>query len=359
MLNTYLQKYFWTFQLVVVGVCAYLSASILNNFVAASIDPYKVEKSFSKSARNVFGIKSRGEKPVFEKNPFCDPSDPSCVPPGPLNSTSPVTVSPAEVDQQETDAREAVGSCPQRSKLYEFARKMLEYQARNKLTANENQDLDNRPEPPHLAGVEPSSLKVKLLATVVASSPELSLATFEENNEVKFYRGHDDDLLMGEARVEEILRQFVFVVRGGNCEYIALSGEKAGRARTVGFAANRNRNTAYGKGIKKVGQNEYLIDRDEIENTLANLNKVATDARIVPSFKNGRGNGFKLFSIRPGSIYSRIGIQNGDVVQKINGYPMDSPEKALEVYQKLQDADHVTIDLMRRGRNITMEYTIR
>jgi general secretion pathway protein C len=82
-------------------------------------------------------------------------------------------------------------------------------------------------------------------------------------------------------------------------------------------------------------------------------------ARIVPSFKNGEANGFKLFAIRPGSLYSKIGIQNGDIIHKINGFSMNSPDKALEVYQKLKSARSIDVELTRRGRNQKMTYNIQ
>ena len=91
---------------------------------------------------------------------------------------------------------------------------------------------------------------------------------------------------------------------------------------------------------------------------MGNLSEVATKARIVPSFKNGKPNGFKLFSIKPGSIYSKIGLRNGDVIQSINGYEMNSPDKALEIYQKLKDSTSITVDIQRRGRAMTMNYGI-
>ena len=70
----------------------------------------------------------------------------------------------------------------------------------------------------------------------------------------------------------------------------------------------------------------------------------------MPSFKNGAANGFKLFSIQPNSLYASIGIENGDVIQRVNGYEINSPEKALELYQKLRESRHVTIELERGGR---------
>lgn len=112
-------------------------------------------------------------------------------------------------------------------------------------------------------------------------------------------------------------------------------------------------------GVTKLSDSDYRVERAEVDRTLANLNEVATQARIVPSFKNGKSNGFKLFSIKPGSIYSKIGLQNGDVIQKINGYDMNSPDRALEVYTKLRDATSLTIELQRRGQSQTMNYAIR
>jgi general secretion pathway protein C len=112
------------------------------------------------------------------------------------------------------------------------------------------------------------------------------------------------------------------------------------------------------EGIRQVSDDRYEIERKVIDSTLGDLNRIATQARIVPSFKNGVANGFKLFSIQPNSLYASIGIENGDVIQRVNGYEINSPEKALELYQKLKEAGHVTIELERGGRTVRKEYNI-
>jgi membrane-associated protease RseP (regulator of RpoE activity) len=113
-----------------------------------------------------------------------------------------------------------------------------------------------------------------------------------------------------------------------------------------------------GEGIKQLSENSYEIAQSEVDATLSNLNTIATQARIVPSFQDGKANGFKLFSIRPGSLYAKIGIKNGDVIQRINGYEITSPDKALEIYSKLKDSKNVTVDLLRRGKPQSLEYGI-
>jgi general secretion pathway protein C len=113
------------------------------------------------------------------------------------------------------------------------------------------------------------------------------------------------------------------------------------------------------EGVREVGPNQYEIDGAVIDSTLSNLNTIATQARIVPSFKNGVANGFKLFSIQPNSLYASIGIENGDVIQRVNGYEINSPEKALELYQKLQQSSNVTLELERGGQVIRKQYTVQ
>ena len=43
---------------------------------------------------------------------------------------------------------------------------------------------------------------------------------------------------------------------------------------------------------------QYEIERSEVDAALSNLSQVATQARIVPSFKRGKANGFKLYTYK-------------------------------------------------------------
>ena len=99
--------------------------------------------------------------------------------------------------------------------------------------------------------------------------------------------------------------------------------------------------------------------RNQIDKVLANTTALATSARFVPSIKDGKPNGFKLYAIRPGSMFAKIGMQNADLIKAINGLDMSTPDKALEAYTKLKSASHLTVMLERRNENITLDYQIR
>ncbi|MBI2378674.1 MAG: hypothetical protein HYV07_32065 [Deltaproteobacteria bacterium] len=59
-------------------------------------------------------------------------------------------------------------------------------------------------------------------------------------------------------------------------------------------------------------------------------------------------------------MYERLGIRNGDVVREINGFEMTSPDRALDVYSRLKEAESIVVDLTdSNGRERTMEYHYR
>jgi general secretion pathway protein C len=101
------------------------------------------------------------------------------------------------------------------------------------------------------------------------------------------------------------------------------------------------------------------VERAFVERVVNQLSSLATCARIVPSIVDGRPLGFKLYAIRPGSLYARLLLRNGDRIETINGMDLSSPDKALETYARLRAADHFVVGLSRRGEALNLDYTIR
>jgi general secretion pathway protein C len=92
---------------------------------------------------------------------------------------------------------------------------------------------------------------------------------------------------------------------------------------------------------------------------LNDLESLARQARVIPHYRDGKPQGFKLVGVRPGSLYSHIGIRSGDVLKAVNGDEISSPNKALEMYEKLKNSSNVTLEIERRGRPISLDYKIQ
>jgi type II secretory pathway component PulC len=112
-------------------------------------------------------------------------------------------------------------------------------------------------------------------------------------------------------------------------------------------------------GIRKINDVTFEIRTALLDKILLNPMSVAKGARVVPSMKNGKADGFKLYAIRPNSVYAKLGLENGDTLNAINGFALDSADKALEVYTKLRTATRLEVDITRRGKPVTLTYTIK
>lgn len=101
-----------------------------------------------------------------------------------------------------------------------------------------------------------------------------------------------------------------------------------------------------------------VMARADVNAQLNAMNEFAASCRIVPAFVNGKAIGFKAFSIQPGSFLARHGFHNGDVVSRINGYDLSSPDKALETYSKIKEANAFVVEGARTGVARTWCFTI-
>jgi general secretion pathway protein C len=111
--------------------------------------------------------------------------------------------------------------------------------------------------------------------------------------------------------------------------------------------------------IDKRGENNFAIDRAEIDKSMENLNQLFTQIRAVPHFQDGKAAGFRLFAIRQDSVFEKIGLKNGDIISKINGNELTDPARAMSLIQELRSEGHITVDVMRNRQPTTLNYEIR
>ncbi len=111
-------------------------------------------------------------------------------------------------------------------------------------------------------------------------------------------------------------------------------------------------------GIRRVGEHAYEIPGTDLRTVMTYPDTLAGQARMVPAFREGKPEGFKLFSIRPDSFAARLGLQNGDVLKRINGSPLETPERAMEAYASLREARHIELELERGGAPVRMTYDV-
>src|SRR6266545_6111327 len=218
-----------------------------------------------------------------------------------------------------------------------------------------------------------TSLPLRLVATNVSTDEMNSFATILNTSTEKqgaYWVGNE---IPGAGPVNRILGKYVdFENRAtGHVERVSLlSGEVPRPSSIVSFAppvdtevdpraARDELLAAVEAGVRKIDDSTYEVDRALVEKVLSNPTAVSRGARIVPSVKNGQPNGFKLYAIRPSSVYAKIGLMNGDTLHAVNGFELNSMDKALEVYTKVRESSSLSVSITRRGKPVTLNYTIK
>uniref|UniRef100_C6E069 Type II secretory pathway component PulC-like protein n=1 Tax=Geobacter sp. (strain M21) TaxID=443144 RepID=C6E069_GEOSM len=107
------------------------------------------------------------------------------------------------------------------------------------------------------------------------------------------------------------------------------------------------------------GSGNYVVDQRALNAALDNIGQAMTDARLLPSMKDGKVEGFRASEVKPQGIFGTIGIRNGDVLLRMNDFPIDSPEKAIQSFASLKGQSRIKLDLVRDGQPTTFNYDIR
>lgn len=189
------------------------------------------------------------------------------------------------------------------------------------------------------------SSNYKLIGTIEGES--FSGAVLEDSAGQAFYRLHQK--LPDGSQLVKVKRDKVTLQRpeGSTIEIQIVDDAKIVNVQTPGV------------GVKRMSDGKYMVDQREVLASTENMNQILTQARALPYLEQGKTVGFKISEIVPGSIYEKIGLQNGDVIQKVNSQEVDDPAKFFQLYQGLRNERNIAIDLIRGGARQTLNYEIR
>ena len=152
------------------------------------------------------------------------------------------------------------------------------------------------------------------------------------------------------VKVTKILPDRVEFINGNRLEYVEIEQFGAGGLSTsVPFSQLEGGGGAPPPskppvGVSKKAENKFVVDQAEIDSALANLDRLFTEVRAVPNFVGGKPSGLKLLYMTPTSLFAKLGLQRGDVIERINGVEIDI-KRGLEIFNQLKGEKKITIDL--------------
>lgn len=204
-----------------------------------------------------------------------------------------------------------------------------------------------------LEGMEPTDLNLKLWGTVTGETKN-AYAVIEDLKERRqdLFRAGDT---IQNATVKLILREKVVLNVGGKDEILEIEKMEANTGRrSVGYRPPIGPTTAFNSRPQRI-----TLNRSQIEDAMQNVTDLMGQIKVRPHFEDGRPDGLQLSSIKPRSIFRRMGLRNGDIITGVDGQQIESVDDALKFYENIRSAANMTVDIKRRGRPRTIEYNIR
>jgi len=208
-----------------------------------------------------------------------------------------------------------------------------------------------------------SSLPIKLVNTIVLQDSVKSIAAVQVRGSKDYVNFREGQKIENMAEIGKIdrLKLVVKNLSTGQCENVRADEEK-GRRRTApitvvsearGREIMKNQQNA---GIVNEGNN-FKINKGLRDQMLSNISEVLTQARAVQMSNPDGSLGFKMTEIVPGSIYSQLNIQDGDIVEGINGAPITNLKEVMDMFGKIREIDNLSLTIKRNGVSQNFDYS--
>ena len=110
--------------------------------------------------------------------------------------------------------------------------------------------------------------------------------------------------------------------------------------------------------VEDEGENHYGLKRDELKGALSHSAELFTQIHAIPNIQNGKGSGFTLQEIEPGSVFEDLGLEDGDQLTAIDGRQLENPAEAVGLLSTIQTRSAVDITVMRDGHPVQLHYDI-
>ncbi len=186
-----------------------------------------------------------------------------------------------------------------------------------------------------------SDAPLSLVGTFIDGGQPFAIVQDDKNKTQDIFS--PEELIFGAAKLIKINSDSIEIKRGDKIETLYL--DEGGDVSATSSVSSEYANIAESTNIT-------------VE-AMANLPLLLTQARAVPYFKDGKSVGLRLFAIKTGSLFEKIGLKNGDILKEINGSGMADITQAIKLFERLKEDRSIKLVLERAKVDVVYNYEIR
>lgn len=204
-----------------------------------------------------------------------------------------------------------------------------------------------------VAGPLDEQLGIALVGTL-AGSPTISRAIIKDlkTNGVGLYKIGDT---VATAKIENIEKECVVLSTHGSRKTLCLGIEN----KNTGFQAGRS-SAGLPTNPDITGNQPGPVASPAAANQSSNtdIKSVLSDIVIEPHRVNDEVTGLKISGLDNVPAAKALGLQDGDIIQVVNGQSVTSKQQAFQILKKARSQDSINIDLMRNNKVKTLFFPL-
>ncbi|MBN1975464.1 MAG: hypothetical protein JW787_17640 [Sedimentisphaerales bacterium] len=199
-------------------------------------------------------------------------------------------------------------------------------------------------------------LELRLLGTV-AGDEKIACAIVEDIKTKVQDLYKTGDVIQG-AIIEKIERNRIIILNEGIPEILNLF--VAGNESSVyaGTQKSENEKQDVSDVIKVTSPAAREVNKKAFLAKIGGIEAVMKTVEVTPHTVNGKADGLRISGLEGLSMASFVGLENGDVIQTINGQTVTDNRKAFQVLKKARALSSLDMQLMRGEEKKTLSFKI-
>jgi len=210
-----------------------------------------------------------------------------------------------------------------------------------------------------------TKMKINLISTVSVGNGQnpYSSAVIKNGKEIGTYTIDGDKTFAPKVKIVSILPGRVEFINEKRLEYVLLDDfvTKKGKTPTKTSFTDKiaTRVTKSSEEITDITADGDVIKipRSIIDQALNQPDRLYTDMRAVPFYKEGKASGFKILSVKRGSLFEKLGLKRGDILKSVNGKVLEIAT-GFQTFNTLKSESEFVLEFERRGEEKTQRYEI-
>lgn len=110
--------------------------------------------------------------------------------------------------------------------------------------------------------------------------------------------------------------------------------------------------------IKKVGEDSWMLSADKVTDMVSNMDQYVGQVIAYQHREGGKSAGFRIRHLKEGNDFEKMGIENNDIIKKVNGIEVSDLSNVIKAVYQLSDDTSFTVEVERGKQPKELNYQL-